>query len=117
MSCHRPNKNAATNRRPAFRATLAWNSRVRRALHRRSRAPVAELGSLAIMKRRWPVLILIAGAGVFGLIVLQLTRVPQSPSVSFLGYTNQSGITLASFRVQNGNRGTVTVCADIILWN
>ena len=69
------------------------------------------------MKRRWSVLILIAAAGVLGLIVLQLTKVPQSPSVIFLGYTNQNGTTLASFRVQNGNRGTVTVCADIILWN
>ncbi len=69
------------------------------------------------MKRRWPVLILIAAAGVLGLILLQSTRVPQSPSVIFLGYTNQNGTTLASFRVQNGNGGTVTVCADIILWN
>ena len=69
------------------------------------------------MKRRWPLLILIASAGLFALILLQLAKRPQSPSVSFLGYTNQNGSTVASFRVQNGNRGTVTVCADIILWN
>jgi hypothetical protein len=69
------------------------------------------------MKRRWAVLILIASAGVFTLISLQSTKRPQSPSVRFLGYTNQNGTTLANFKVQNGNRGTVTVCADIVLWN
>jgi len=85
----------------------------------RASAAAASRGSrlsLAIMKRRWPVLILIA-AGLLGLFLFQLTKVPQSPSVIFLGYTNQNGTALASFRVQNGNRGTVTVCADIILWN
>ena len=69
------------------------------------------------MKRRWPLLILIASAGLFALILLQLARPPQSPSVSFLGYTNQNGSTVASFRIQNGNRGTVTLFADAILWS
>src|SRR5438034_299611 len=72
---------------------------------------------LAFMKRRWPLLILIGFAGLFALMLFYLSRPRQSPSVSFLGYTNHNGSTLASFRIQNGNRGTVTVCADYILWN
>src|SRR5204863_2706018 len=69
------------------------------------------------MKRRWPLLILIACAGLVALVLLQLARRRQTPSVTFLGYTNQNGSTVASFRIQNGNRGTVTVCTDYILWN
>src|SRR5947207_3724365 len=69
------------------------------------------------MKRRWPLLILIACAGLVALVLLQLARRRQTPSVTFLGYTNQNGSTVASFRIQNGNRGTATVCADANLWS
>jgi len=51
----------------------------------RASAAAASRGSrlsLAIMKRRWPVLILIA-AGLLGLFLFQLTKVPQSPQSFF----------------------------------
>ena len=69
------------------------------------------------MKRRWLLRISMAAAVIVALMLFQSAKPRQSPSVSFLGYTNRNGSTLASFRVQNGNRGTVTVCADYILWN
>src|SRR5438093_1588130 len=53
----------------------------------------------------------------FELMLFPFASPSQSPSVSFLGYTNQNGSTVASFRIQNGNRGTVTLCADAILWS
>lgn len=88
-----------------------------RSARQAARLAAAEAVLLATMKRRWAVLIVIATVGAFTLILLQATKRPHSPSVSFLGYTNQNGTTLANFKVQNGNRGTVTVCADIVLWN